>query len=119
MISKPKNTAGLPIKGNLTALRACTVVILVLMIAASMAGVLYSHSVYPADDLRRMFMPNDVVNLCVESLAQLIDTLCLVHAFQTMVHPFWTHRPARTHARRKVASIPIRVFSCSTAHPRL
>jgi hypothetical protein len=39
--------------------------ILVLMIAASVAGVLYSHTVYPADYLWRMFLPNDIVNLCI------------------------------------------------------
>lgn len=40
-------------------------VILVFMIAASVAGVLDSQTVYPADDLRRMFLPNDIVNLCI------------------------------------------------------
>jgi len=77
MISKPKNTAGLPIKGKLTALCVCTVVILVLMIAASLAGILYSHSVYPADDLRRMLMPNDVVNLCIELPFMLLSLLLI------------------------------------------
>jgi hypothetical protein len=53
------------------------VVILVLMIAASMAGILYSHSVYPADDLRRMFLPNDIVNLCIELPFMLVSLLLI------------------------------------------
>jgi len=75
MISKPKNTAGLPIKGKLTALCVCTAAILVLMIAASLVGILYSRSVYPSDDLRRMLMPNDVVNLCIELPFMLLSLL--------------------------------------------
>jgi hypothetical protein len=77
MISKQESTAGLPIKGKLTALCVCTVVILVLMIAASVAGVRYSHSVYPSDDLRRTFLPNDVVNLCIESPFMLVSLLLI------------------------------------------
>jgi len=77
MISKQEGTAGLPFKGKLTALCVCTVVILVLMMAASVAGILYSHSVYPADDLRRMLMPNDVVNLCIELPFMLLSLLLI------------------------------------------
>lgn len=77
MNSKQKSTAGLPIKGKLTTLCACTVVILVLMTAASVAGVLYSHSVYPADDLRRMFLLNDVVNLCIGLPFMLVSLLLI------------------------------------------
>jgi hypothetical protein len=77
MNSKQKSTGELPIKGKLTALCASTVVILVLMTAASLAGVLYSHSVYPADDLRKMLMPNDVVNLCIELPFMLFSLLLI------------------------------------------
>jgi hypothetical protein len=52
-------------------------VILVLMIVASMGGILYSQKVYPADELRRMFLPNDVVNLCL-GLPFLLVSLLLV-----------------------------------------
>lgn len=65
MSSNQNNTTKLPITGKLTMPLVCTLAILVLMIAASVAGVLYSHTFYPADDLRRMFFPNDVVSLCI------------------------------------------------------
>ena len=77
MNSMQTSRAGLPIKGKMTVLRACTVVILVLMITASVAGVLFSHLVYPADDLRRMFLPNDVVNLCIELPFMLVSLLLI------------------------------------------
>jgi hypothetical protein len=77
MSSNQNSTTELPITGKLTMLFVCTLAILVLMIAASVAGVLHSHTFYPADDLRRMFFPNDVVNLCI-GLPFLLVSLLLV-----------------------------------------
>ena len=77
MSSKQNSTTELPITGKLTMPFVCTTVIVVLMIAASLGGILYSHTLYPADDLRRMFFPNDVVNLCI-GLPFLLVSLLLV-----------------------------------------
>jgi len=51
--------------------------IMVLLLTASVAGVLYSRTVYPVDELRRMFLPNDVVNLSI-GLPFLMVSLLLV-----------------------------------------
>ena len=77
MSSNQNSTTKLPITGRLTMPFVCTMAIGVLMIAASVAGVLYSHTFYPADDLRRMFFPNDVVNLSI-GLPFLLVSLLLV-----------------------------------------
>jgi hypothetical protein len=47
------------------------------MITASLGWILYSHAVYPADDLRGMLLPNDVVNLCI-GVPSLLVSLLLV-----------------------------------------
>jgi hypothetical protein len=65
MSMKQQITDRFSMRDRLTMLYACTVAILVLMIAASVAGVLYSRTIYPGEELRRMFLPNDVVNLCL------------------------------------------------------
>ena len=65
MSSHQHSTTDLPITGKLTIHFAYAMAILVLLLTASVAGVLYSRTVYPVDDLRRMFLPNDVVNLSI------------------------------------------------------
>jgi hypothetical protein len=65
MHSKQKSMAELPIAGGLTSVRVCTVLISVLMGAVSAAGIMFGRTLYLSADLRRMFIPNDVVNLCV------------------------------------------------------
>ena len=77
MESKHKSTAELPIKGDLTAVCTCAVMISILMSAGSAAGILYPQTVYPAADLRGMFVPNDVVNLSI-GLPFLLVSLLLI-----------------------------------------
>jgi len=55
----------LPIKGNLGRTYAVSLVIALLMTAASVAGCLYPSVIYPTDELLQSLMPNDVVNLLI------------------------------------------------------
>jgi hypothetical protein len=57
--------ASLPIRRNLTVAYALSLVITLLMTAASIAGILYRTVIYPTDELFQTFMPNDVVNLVI------------------------------------------------------
>jgi hypothetical protein len=77
MSSHQHSTTDLPITGKLTTFFVCAMSILVLLPTASVAGVLYSRAVYPADDLRRMFQPNDIVNLII-GLPFLMASLLLI-----------------------------------------
>lgn len=55
----------LPIRYKLTLVSALSLLIALLLAAASVAGLMYGTAIYPTDDLFRSFMPNDVVNLCI------------------------------------------------------
>jgi hypothetical protein len=55
----------LPVRRSLTLLYALTVIIAILMAAASVAGLLVRATVYPTDELVQAFVPNDVVTLLV------------------------------------------------------
>ena len=57
--------ASLPIRRNLTLAYTLSLVIALLMTAASIAGTLYRTVIYPTDELFQTFMPNDVVNLLI------------------------------------------------------
>jgi len=62
MNTSQAHDTGLPIRHNLTPAYVFSALIAVLMAAASIAGLAYRAAVYPADDLVRAFVPNDVVN---------------------------------------------------------
>jgi hypothetical protein len=55
----------LPVRRSLTVIYAFSLLIAVLMAAASVAGLAYTSAVYPADELVRAFVPNDVTNLFI------------------------------------------------------
>ncbi len=55
----------LPIKGTLTLNYALSLIIALLMAAASITGIVYRANVYPTDDLLQAFVPTDVVNLLI------------------------------------------------------
>lgn len=57
--------AALPVRHDLTWIYALSVVVAVLLAAASVAGLVFRASVYPADEFVRSFVPNDVVNLVI------------------------------------------------------
>ncbi len=55
----------LPCKFDLRLIFISSIFITGLMAVASMAGIFNTESVYPSDDMRQSFLPNDVVNLCI------------------------------------------------------
>jgi hypothetical protein len=55
----------LPVQRSLTWIYAFSLLIAVLMAAASIAGLMYTSAIYPADELVRAFVPNDVTNLLI------------------------------------------------------
>ena len=65
-----------PVKHSLSGVVACSVITALLMAAASIAGVLFSSTLYPSDSLRQTFLTNDVINL-VLGLPILIGSIWL------------------------------------------
>ena len=65
MNTNQERNASLPIRRNLTLAYALSVVIVLLMTAASVAGFLYRTVIYPTEELLQSFIPNDVVNLFI------------------------------------------------------
>jgi hypothetical protein len=55
----------LPIRQSLALIYAFSVIIALLMAAASVAGLLVRATIYPTDELVRAFVPNDVVTLLI------------------------------------------------------
>ncbi|MBN1315769.1 MAG: hypothetical protein JXA42_09885 [Anaerolineales bacterium] len=55
----------LPLERNLTLITIVSFIILILMAAASIAGILYPAAIYPTDDLLQSFMPTDVTVICI------------------------------------------------------
>ena len=59
------NNASLPLRRNLTAIYILSFIIAILMVTALVAGRLYQAIIYPTDELRQSFLPNDLVNLFI------------------------------------------------------
>jgi len=59
------HNADLPVSRNLTLIYALSLIIAILMAAASITGLLYGAVIYPTDDLLQSFASNDVVNLFI------------------------------------------------------
>ena len=59
-----RNTS-LPARRRLTLSYALSLLIAILMAAASIAGLVYGAGLYPTDELRQSFLPNDIVNLLI------------------------------------------------------
>ena len=55
----------LAVKHSLAPIYALSGLAALLMIGASIAGLLYQSSIYPTDELLLSFVPNDVVNLVI------------------------------------------------------
>jgi hypothetical protein len=65
MNTQEKVELTLPVRHSLTAYFASSWVIAVLMMVASIGGLLYQTAIYPTDELVLSFVPNDVVNLII------------------------------------------------------
>jgi hypothetical protein len=59
------NDPGIPITRDLRLAYALSLLVGLLMSGMSLAGLFYQSSLYPHDELRRAFVPNDVVNLFI------------------------------------------------------
>jgi hypothetical protein len=59
------NKIDLPIKGSLSLLHIVSFLIAILMAAVSIAGLRGRALIYPTEELVRVFVPNDVVNLLI------------------------------------------------------
>ena len=59
------DTARLPLSRDLALVYAASVVVAVLMAAASLAGLLLQSRIYPSEALLDAFLPNDVANLLI------------------------------------------------------
>jgi len=57
--------SAIPVKRNLTAAYFLSTVIAAVMVGVSLAGLFYQGFFYPAEELRRSFVPNDVVSLFI------------------------------------------------------
>ena len=55
----------LPVKGKLTPIYVSSLIVALLMLIASAAGLQYNILLYPTEELVRTFIPNDVVNLLI------------------------------------------------------
>ncbi len=85
--SKVKATR-LPIKQDLKLIFVSTILIAILVAAASISGILNRSVVYPTDDLLQSFLPNDVVNLCI-GLPILIVSMWLTWRGKSIGLLFW------------------------------
>ena len=65
MSANQEHQTNLPIKHNLALVYAFSFLIAVLMTVVSVAGISFRANIYPTEELRRTFVPNDVVNFCV------------------------------------------------------
>jgi hypothetical protein len=88
MSTNQKYAANLPIKRNLTLTYALSLVIALLMTAASVAGLLFQTVIYPTDELLKAFMPNDVVNLFL-GVPILLGSMWLTRRRQLIGLLFW------------------------------
>lgn len=65
MNTNQEHNTSLPIRRSLTLTYAFSLIIAILMAAASVAGLVYRTIIYPTDELLRTFVSNDVVNLFI------------------------------------------------------
>ena len=59
------NSPGIPVRRDLKQAYSLSLLAGLLMACTSLAGLFYQGRLYPNDELRRAFVPNDVVNLVV------------------------------------------------------
>ncbi len=89
MNTKQERNADLPIRCNLKLIYAISFIVAALMVAASVAGLLYSTVIYPTDELLRSFVSNDVVNLFI-GLPILLGSMWLAWRGKLIGLLFWS-----------------------------
>ena len=80
--------ANLPIRRNLTLIYILSIIIAILMAAASIAGLLFRTIVYPTDELLQSFLANDVANLLI-GLPMLLASMWLTRRDKLIGLLFW------------------------------
>jgi hypothetical protein len=88
MNTDQKQPANLPIRHNLTLIYILSIIIAILMAAASIAGLLYPMTVYPTDELLQSFLANDVANLLI-GLPMLLASMWLTRRGKLIGLLFW------------------------------
>lgn len=88
MNTDKKQPANLPIRHNLTLIYILSIIIAILMAAASIAGLLYPMTVYPTDELLQSFLANDVANLLI-GLPMLLASMWLTRRGKLIGLLFW------------------------------
>jgi hypothetical protein len=79
---------GLPIKQSLRLAYLISLMIAMVMIIASVIGIMLQSSIYPTEDLQRIFMPNDVVNLLI-GVPILLGSMWFTHRGRLIGLLFW------------------------------
>ena len=82
------NSGNTYIKGNLSLIYVSSVIIAILMIIASLAGLIYRATIYQTDELVQSFIPNDVVNLFI-GLPILLGSMWLTRRGKLVGPLFW------------------------------
>jgi len=88
MNTNQDRNASLPLRGNLTLTYAISFIIAILMVAASVAGLLYRTVIYPTDELLRSFVSNDAVNIFI-GLPILLGSMWLAWRGKLIGLLFW------------------------------
>jgi hypothetical protein len=81
-------SACLPITRDLTLAYVSSLAVALLVAVASVAGLLYPAQLYPTEELRRSFVPSDVVNLVI-GLPILLGSMALARRCRLIGLLFW------------------------------
>lgn len=82
------NKPQLPINRPIQPAYVLSLITAVLMTAVSLAGLVFPENLYPSEDLRRSFIPNDLVNLLI-GLPILLISLALAQRGKLIGLLFW------------------------------
>ncbi|HUV26498.1 MAG TPA: hypothetical protein VMW34_03940 [Anaerolineales bacterium] len=88
MNTRNLDTTNLPVNCDLMLMYASSLVIALLMIITSVAGILYPTIFYSQEGLQEAFIPNDVVNLII-GVPILLGSLWLAHRGKLIGLLFW------------------------------
>jgi hypothetical protein len=79
---------GLPIKHSLRLAYLISIIIAMMMIIASVGGIIFQSTIYSSEELRQSFMPNDVVNLLI-GVPILLGSMWFTHRGRLIGLLFW------------------------------
>ncbi len=88
MTTNQDRNTNLPITGNLTLIYVLSLIITILMAAASIAGLLCQTAVYPTNELLQSFLANDVANLLI-GLPMLLGSMWFTRRGKLIGLLFW------------------------------